>query len=56
MVNIENETLESSSKRPFHRFVENIIRFDDWARNNKIKFLEKNNPELLAKLIKNKQI
>jgi len=56
MVNIENETLESSSKRPFHRFVENIIRFDDWARNNKIKFLEKNNPELLAQLIKDKKI
>lgn len=56
MVNIENETLESSSKKPFHRFVENIIRFDEWARDNKIKFLKKNNPELLAKLIKDKQI
>lgn len=50
------ETNTTTEKKIFHNFVERLIRFDNWARNNKIKFLEKNNPQLLAKLIKDKQI
>lgn len=52
---MENE-LSTTEKKPFHNFVERLIRFDDWARNNKIKFLEKNNPKLLEQLIKDNQI
>ena len=51
------ELLETKSSKPiFHNFVENLIRFDEWTKQNKIKFLKKNNPQLLDQLIKDNQI
>jgi hypothetical protein len=51
---MENNT--TTEIKIFHNFVERLIRFDDWARQNKIKFLKKNNPKLLEQLIKDNQI
>ncbi len=54
---MNNELLETKSSKPlFHNFVERLIQFDEWARQNKIKFLKKNNPQLLEQLIKDKKI
>lgn len=50
------ETNTTTEKKIFHNFVERLIRFDEWARQNKIKFLKKNNPQLLEQLIKDKKI
>lgn len=52
---MEND-LTTTEKRPFHNFVERLIDFDGWAKRNKIKFLQENNPTLLAQLIKDKKI
>jgi len=51
---MENNT--TTEIKIFHNFVERLIRFDDWAKQNKIKFLKKNNPQLLEQLIKDKKI
>ena len=50
------EELTTTERKPFHDFVERFIGFNEWARKNKIKFLQKNNPQLLEQLIKDKQI